>query len=56
MTEKNEELKNWDVTFVSYRNEIIRATTEEEACAIAKEHQEIGERISVIEETDEGGD
>lgn len=49
-----EELKNWDITFVSYRSEIVRAKSEEEAWAIAKEHQEPEERISVIEETDEG--
>ena len=52
--DKDEEMKNWDVTFVSYRSEIIRARSEEEACMVAKEHQEPGERIGVIQKTDEG--
>ena len=50
MGEKNEDVKNWDVTFVSHRSEIIRARSEEEAYTIAEEHQEPGERIGVIEE------
>ena len=50
---KDKELKNWDVSFVSYRSENIQAKTKEEAWKIAKGHQEIGERLGVIEETDE---
>ena len=50
------ELKNWDVTYVSYRSEIVKAKTEEEACTIAKRASESGERISTIEETDEEAD
>ena len=51
--DKDEEMKNWDITFVSYRSEIVRAKSYEDAWTIAQEHQEPGERISVIEETNE---
>ena len=47
---KDEELKNWDVTFVSYRSEITKAKTKEEAWKIAESYQEPGERISTIDE------
>lgn len=56
MNKKDEELKNWDVTYVSYRSEIVKAKSYEGAWAVAHEHQEPGERISVIGETDEGVD
>jgi len=45
-----EEMKAWDATFVSYRSEIIKARTEEEAIVIAAEHVEVGERLSQVEE------
>ena len=56
MKKKDEELKNWDVTFVRYRSMIIKAKTGEEAGVIAKSYRDSGERVGVIEETDEAAD
>ena len=53
MNEKDEELKNWDVTFVSYRGVILNARTEEEARTKAEEQRQPNERVGVIELTDE---
>lgn len=53
MNEKDEELKNWDVTFVRYVGVIIKAPTEEEARAIAEGIKDPNEKVGVIVETDE---
>jgi len=56
MTEKDEELKNWDVTFVRYVGVVIKARTKEEARAIAEKQKDFNEIVGVIEETDEEAD
>ena len=50
------EMKRWDITFVSYRSEVIKAKNETEAGVIAEEHRQPNERVGVIEETDEEAD
>ena len=45
-----EKIKRWGATFVSYRNEIIKARTEEEAVETAAEHVEPGEQLSQVVE------
>ena len=47
-----QKIKLWDATFVSYRSEIIKTRTEEEAVAIAAAHVEPGERLSQVEEVE----
>ena len=56
MNEKNEELKNWDVTFVGYRREVIKAKTKAEAWTIAEKHRLPNERVGPFGETDEEAD
>ena len=56
MNKKDEELKNWDITYVQYRSEVIAAKTKEEAWTIAEEHRQPNERVGVIQETDEEAD
>ena len=56
MKKKDEELKNWDITYVQYRSEIVAAKTKEEASVIAEDHRLPNERVGPIEETDEEWD
>lgn len=53
MNKKDEELKNWDVTFVRYVGIVIKARTKEEARAIAEKKKDLNEIVGVIVETDE---
>ena len=50
-----QKIKVWDAIFVSYRSEIIKTRTEEEAVAIAAAHVEPGERLSQVEEIEGEG-
>jgi len=56
MNEKDEKLKNWDVTFVRYVGVVIKAHTKEEARAIAEKQKDFNEIVGVIKETDEEAD
>jgi len=56
MSKKDEELKNWDVTFVRYIGTVIVAHTKEEARTIAEKRKGDNEIVGVIVETDEEAD
>ena len=56
MNMKDEDIKNWDVTFIRYVGIIIKARTKEEARTIAEKKADHNEIVGVIVETDEEGD